>query len=417
MKKIIFYFPYYEECGVPVLFTRMSRWLSDNYGNQYDVYIADYKNGAMARNLTSQHNIHLIKADSKEGVVVNDGDILIMQSFTPYYWPHNLHVSAKAKVFFWTLHYRNLIPSVLPLPGLRELPFNHLWVFKFCLFFYKNLIQGICELVENMDDHKSFYYMDISTRWQTEMHMPIKINEPVDYLPVPTSDYKGSLKSSFTPGNVLHIAWLGRVENEKTNPLVYTMKKCAEYAQSRNQKAVFHIIGYGIDEEMINEMVIENDYFKKTECHTIPFSRLDSFLLKNIDFMFAMGTSALEAAKLGIPTVLLDCTTRTIVKDYVFKFIFEREGYDLTHVMSSRDFEPGNDTFDKCMDTVINNYSDVAKKCRKHFEDKHSLTSVGEKFVKILNEMDFTFDMIDPKVIQQPFLLRLYNKIRGLKIE
>lgn len=412
--KIIFYFPYYEECGVPVLFTRMSRWLAEHYGDEYDVFVGDYKDGAMARNLIKGDKVRLCESGTSDGIFVKNGDILIMQTFNPSYWPSELHIEPKARIFFWTLHYRNLTLSLLPLPGLRELPFNHLWIYKTCTIFYSSMLKRLRMLIEMMMQHNAHYFMDISTEKQTLLHLPINKCLCKDYLPVPASDYNGVLKHKGT-GDVLNLCWLGRVENEKTRPLVYTMLKCSEYAKRNRILIKFIIIGYGDDTSYVDNLSINNDYFTKTKCHTVKFAELDSYLLNNVDFMFAMGTSALEAAKLGIPTVLLDCTTKDMKEGYKYRFLYERVGYDLTHFMDEDDFEEGNNSFELIMESVINSYDEVSEKCRNHFVDKHSLTSVGNKFYEIINKMSFTFDMIDPKTIQQPAILNIYNRLRGLK--
>ena len=57
MTKLYFYFPYMDESGVPMLFLRMSRWVAENFGNEYECYVIDYPNGAMARNLTKEDKV------------------------------------------------------------------------------------------------------------------------------------------------------------------------------------------------------------------------------------------------------------------------------------------------------------------------------------------------------------------------
>jgi len=118
---ICFYFPYLEDSGVPVLFSRMANSIANTYP-AIDVSVIDYMNGAVGRNLKVLSNLKLIVFI--EGIPVSppENSILIMQSLLPYYWPKELILHAKTRLFFWNLHPKNFIPSLLPLPGLRDMP-------------------------------------------------------------------------------------------------------------------------------------------------------------------------------------------------------------------------------------------------------------------------------------------------------
>lgn len=415
MTKILFYFPYQEECGVPVLFLRMSRWLAENHGDEYNVYVCDYADGAMARNLKKDDSVGLYVSGTPEGIFVKDGEILVMQSLCPYYFPKELHLEPKARIFYWTLHFRNLTPSLLPLPGLRDLPYNHLWIYRICSVFYRNLLGRMAAFINDMMTHKAHYFMDISTQQQTEAHVAVRKPCGMEYLPVPASNYDGVLKKQKYNYEVIDACWIGRISYEKTPILVHTLERCSQYAKERKQRIHFHVIGGGDFTDWVDNLLIENDYFTKTKCSPIKFSEIDGFLLENVDIMFAMGTSALESAKLGIPTVLVDytATAKPINGDYKFRYIFERTGYDLGHLIGKADIEKGNKTLEAVFGQLIHNNQEVAMRSRIHFVDNHSLNSVGNKFYNILNKMTYTFDMIDPVVIERPLLLKVYNKLRG----
>ena len=134
MNSLCFYFPYFEDSGVPVLFYRMINSIAQA-NTDFEVSAIDYKNGAIARNLLLLDNIKLI--EFRKGIKLSppEGSVLIMQTFVPYYWPKELDLSANQKIFFWNLHPQNLIPSLIPIPLLRELPMNNFAVYKFMSFF------------------------------------------------------------------------------------------------------------------------------------------------------------------------------------------------------------------------------------------------------------------------------------------
>lgn len=416
MTKIFFYFPYYEECGVPILFLRMSRWLAENHPNEYDVYVCDFADGAMARNIKYNDNVKVALVGTTNGITISDNDILIMQSLVPYYWPKELHIAPKAKIFYWTLHFRNLTPSLLPFPGFRELPFRYRSIYKFCSFFHKKRILGIAEMIQDMMKHNAHYFMDISTQEQCELHIPIRKPVNMDYLPVPASDYLGPYKKYDSNKLIIDACWLGRISYEKTPILIHTLEACSRYAWKHKQKIRFHILGFGEYVDIVEKLELDNEYFTKFPISSIRFDEINKYLLNNIDVMFAMGTSALESAKLKIPTVLVDCTPsmQPIKGDYLFRFIDERRGYDLGHCITTKDIQNGNNSIDNIFAQLRNNYVEIANNSYNHFHEKHSLSSVGTKLYGILQTMNYTFEMINPKTIKRPWLLDKYNMFRGL---
>ena len=69
MTNVYFYFPYMDESGVPMLFLRMSRWLAEHYANDYECFVIDYPDGAMARNLTGEDKVKVLRYDEMRPVL------------------------------------------------------------------------------------------------------------------------------------------------------------------------------------------------------------------------------------------------------------------------------------------------------------------------------------------------------------
>ena len=130
--------------------------------------------------------------------------------------------------------------------------------------------------------------------------------------------------------------------------------------------------------------------------------------------MFAQATSALESAKLGIPTVVTDDSLEDLHGDYIFKMLHERKNYDIGHLVTEKDYEPNNSSFEDIMDKVTFNYNEVSILSREHFVQYHSLTSVGQQFVKDLKKSNYTFDMIDSNIIQPLWTWKLYSRVRRI---
>ena len=181
----------------------------------------------------------------------------------------------------------------------------------------------------------------------------------------------------------------------------------------RNKRQIeMHILGYGNHQEEIDNLGLDNEYYHQRKARPIRFVEINNFLLENIDLMFAQGTSALESAKLGIPTVVTDDFYKDLHGDYVFKMLHERKNYDIGHLVTEKDYKPNNSSFEDIMDKVTLNYNEMSILSREHFVRHHSLTSVGQQFVKALKKSDYTFDMIDSNIIQPLWIWKLYSGIR-----
>ena len=411
-QKVYFYFPYQEESGVPMLFSRVAKWLATHYGDKYEVYVIDYTDGAMARNLKPEDRVSMKEFRDDEDCRIEDDAIIVMQSNNPKLnWEKELKLSPKTKVFWWTLHIRCLAPTLLPSP-FGDMLFTHHWMYKFVSLFYWRFMHDFAHLVDNMMDHGALHFMDEPNWKEAKKHLPIKHQSCDHYLPVPAGDYNGELKSNPCL-NPVKLCWLGRVELEKLPILEYTLKKASEYALKHKRKVEFIILGYGADADYIDNLPVENEWFVKHKIQPIKAADINSFLLENADAMFALATSSLEAAKLGIPTIMLDSTYKPITGDYIYKYITERKGCELTHVIGKDDFEEGNDSFEKIMDGIINRYNEIGKNCRQYFLKNHSLSCVGEQLVKLLDTSTFTYDMMNKRLFKSFLLWNIFMNIRN----
>ena len=141
---------------------------------------------------------------------------------------------------------------------------------------------------------------------------------------------------------------------------------------------------------------------------------LDNFLLREVDLLTAMGTSALEGAKLSIPTLMIDLSYHPVKKGYKYRFLYETINYDLGHFITSADYGDKDDTLRTRLLEVINNYTSCAEKSYNYFMNNHDLSKISSLFLKKVEATTLTFGMIDPAFFRKSIPLRLYNKVRGL---
>ncbi|MCD0471058.1 hypothetical protein [Flavobacterium sp. JAS] len=378
-----------------------------------EISVIDYENGAMARNMISLPNLKLIVFNDNAEVSPPAGSILIMQSFVPYYWPKELKMIGDQKIFFWNLHPQNLIPSLLPVPFLRKLPINNFGVYKFVSIFYNKLFQNLTKYLKLLLETDSICFMDKTNLDFTAKYLFSNI-EKKEYLPVPASPTEINNLKIFSKEEI-HIGWVGRLCDFKSYILVYTINKLSEISsQFNNTQFVYHIVGDGPFLNYIKENIKVCDKVSVVFHGSLPHDKLDYFINDKFDIVTAMGTSALEGAKLGKPTILLDFTFKKIKKDYVFREIYNTVGFDLAHLITNKDYKKGNDSLLNILNNIILNYPESSQKAKEYFTDNHNIESVKNLFVEKTMQTKLVFSMIDSSIMEKGRLLKIYNRIRKL---
>ena len=118
----------------------------------------------------------------------------------------------------------------------------------------------------------------------------------------------------------------------------------------------------------------------------IEANQLDNYLINNCSILFAMGTAALEGAKLGIPTVLLDISYKKISKEYNYRWLYERDGMTLGENIN----EVSAESLDiNSLELKINQYFEefekVSEKTLEYFNTNHNLENTCSKLLKKIN--------------------------------
>lgn len=415
LKSLCFYFPYHEDSGVPVLFYRLANSIARE-NPSIEVYLIDYENGAMARNISQLDNITLITYKIGHKVLVPKNSVLIMQSLIPYYWAEDLKLRPNQNILFWNLHPLNLYPSLLPFPLLRELLRNNFWIYKLVSNFYQPLFIQLRNFVKLLLENESLVFMDKTNLDTTSKYLFLNIPKQ-QYLPVPAVHKRTDVISNktFLENNTINIGWIGRLCDFKSYILVYTINKLSEIAYRFNNKQfVYHIVGEGPYLEYIKANIKVSSTVSVVFHGSISHEKLDSFIDTNFDILTAMGTSALEGAKLGKPTILLDFIYKKVKKDYKFRMLYDTEGFDLAHLITEYDYESNNDSLFKIMNDIILDYNLHSTRSLEYFKLNHSIETTSQLLLQKATDSKLTFSMIDPSILKKGFLLRVYNKIRKL---
>lgn len=136
------------------------------------------------------------------------------------------------------------------------------------------------------------------------------------------------------PANVLRLGWVGRVDMDfkfyALERVISDIRSLREGVLKRYNKIVFYIVGNG---DAIDALKIFTSSDSSMEYHLIPSIDKDSlsgFIRENVDLMFAMGTSSLEAAKNKVPTVVVPPRARRDDSQVPpYRWVSESKGYSL----------------------------------------------------------------------------------------
>ncbi len=412
--KICFYFPYHEVSGVPVLFFRMANELAV-LNKLIQIYVIDYADGAMARNLISTSNIKLLSFEDGVSISPPEDAILVMQSILPYSMRPELTILPKTKLIFWNLHPDCLVPSLIPLPYLRSLQNKNFELYSLLAkTLYRSLIRNLREFTEQAIAKKALWFMDQSNLDKTRKYLFKNISD-VDFVPVPALGSK-LIKSKVLPEkDTLNFTWVGRLCDFKSYILMYTIKKLSSLAFAQKKNIRFSIIGEGPFKKEISDLNVDHEWFSLEILGSLKPDALDNYLLENTDVLTGMGTSALEGAKLGIPTILLDISYYPVKGDYKFRWLHESKIFDLAHDITQFDLKKGNLSLHNMLNDLHSNYQALSTKALEYFLQNHEMKIVLDKFILKVKETEMKFSDINPALLNKSLVRKTYDILRGLK--
>lgn len=270
-KIIVFFFPWEEVSGGPYYLIRMANELAKD--DAYEVYYTDYKK-ALTDKLRSDRVKKLVYSDSFELDIKKPITLI-----TPIYWAYRIpFMNPRSKILFFNWHY-------CCIPVLQN-----------CWGINQSDMHNFLSLVQKND---ACFFGDY-THWLGQNTKDIIFNRRYVPIVIPKRDMQAD--GEIVEQGIVNIGLLGRLVVDK----VYSMIDVINHIPKRHQfkKIRIHVIGDGPEKKLLEALALPHD----TEIEfagTLSQKQLTKYLSKKVDVLFAMGTSALEAAVLHIPTVII----------------------------------------------------------------------------------------------------------------
>lgn len=301
MKKIVFFFPWKEVSGGPYYLCRMADALAGT--GQYDVYYIDYYN-SLSDDLLNDFRVRKIPyfGRPKEMEIFCDEPIVMI---TPIYWVHvipKLHPESKLVLINW---HNECIPVLKKNWNPLEEDF-----------------QQFLRLVADTD---SMSCMDLSTYYRSN-EFGVQFQER--YIPIVTPERKVLAKPELVSENEVNIAIFGRLCLDKVYAAVDVLDHIAKL--KRKEQINVHVIGSGhnADEENILFCHYYPNNIKLIRYGTLELEKALKVISEKADIVFAMGTSALDGASVGVPTVVVPNEIKPFSCDK-YVFLHQSRGYML----------------------------------------------------------------------------------------
>ena len=298
MSTITFVYPSRILGGAELLFLRLGKTLVEQ--GQSVAYV-DYEDGYCAQQIKEQRlPIQLIVKGKGAAKKIPPG-IIIMPISSFFRYPRLARLNESHRLLFWTLHPNNLHDVCLTRP-LSQLPRLYRWILQQSLSHYlcrliaanALLVMDKTNAVRNLSiaglqpDFNSLTALPIAT--ELPDRLPDRLSAPVE---------RKSLK----------LLWLGRLADGKGSVLARFIESLNQVLENNPRGIELTIVGDGAEKPLVKEAV---EYLHRTQEISINWqsriepNELSHFVAQRTHLGLAMGTSAMDLAKLGIPTLYLE---------------------------------------------------------------------------------------------------------------
>lgn len=404
MIRIIFVFPYRGQGGVPVVFAQLANYLSTQ--KLAICYIVDYADGLLS-SLVDKSVISLCYSDH---YILNlPGDsYVVMQAMTPWSIFPRISIHSSSKIFFWSLN-----PGNFAL--FTSKPLSRILAFlpsRFTSILFNSLYEQLRLFIELLVSHNSLAFMDNTCLDSVSKFSGINPTKS-PLLAVPFSD---SNNTTFTIKPLkpylnlpLNVTWIGRVEDFKTFSLISFAYQLNDLALTNSLNVSLCVIGTGSDILMVTSTLNSLPYLDVTFIPNVDFNVLPEFLLSFTHVVYAMGTSALLAASLGLPTILAPLVYTKKVVSLRFNWIHDYDGFTLGEI-SDQNRQHHMRDLNSIYQELLSDFDALSSESALYVHRHHNISIISSHFLSLLASSSLEYD--NPtltKLIYKPFLYKVYN--------
>ena len=348
-KDICFFLPSNTLGGCEMLFIRIANYLAQNTHKKIS-YI-DYSNGIASKLIVD--DVHFIQYSNS--CITFNNDVVVVAPVT-LASELDLITGKNVQFLFWNLHPRNIEWLQLR-SGLK-----------------RNKIHDFIRKIINANGL-------ISMDFATNETVRVFTNKNTDIVPVVLDNVNFKIKTSLINEDEINIGWCSRLDEDKIYSLLNLMENFKNYKTLK--KKVLHIIGSGNSEALI-DFEYYSKFFKIIRKGTIQPSELPLYLSSNIDCLFSMGTSLLEASKIATPSVMCFLYSELTCENS-FVFSYKLKDYTLGCTSDTDCIKNDMQPLENILDSLIQDINKCSISCREHFANNFLIDNQINNFIYCIN--------------------------------
>lgn len=294
--------------GTNQLLDRLKNWLSKK---NFEVY--EYCDGNDFSSLPSTIDLAIIPSSSigdlyrlkKNNIIVKRFVIWILGSgslMDSYYNERNKHILNKLFKWFLIKESNDMLQCLCR---------NDSIIFTDIVGMYNTFKYNSCKYMEYIKkDDKIIFPVAVKTNnISTKMQLSLNLDNHEN--------------------NVVRIAWIGRVSSDfkeiSIKRMIYDIDR---WMQINKRRIILTIVGDGDAFERVR--IYANKFNINIKfIHYIDYNSLENYIVHNVDLLIAMGTSALDGARCGCPTIIITAAREDEFDKVYYRWIFESVGYSL----------------------------------------------------------------------------------------
>ncbi|HEV2613531.1 MAG TPA: glycosyltransferase [Gammaproteobacteria bacterium] len=384
----LFYMPSRIVGGYEFLFMRLATFLADEMGCA--VQYIDYPDGFVKNQLsnTNTNVAFLNHADNHTSLDLKKPVNLIVPITMLFEAPTLINPDSKS--IFWYAH-----PLSLKWLGYRSgLPQKHV---NHCL--------------ADLAASDSVCFMDWACWDSSKTTSRVTFKE--NYLPVFTTEKNCTPADSniaIINKTEINIGWLGRLDSDKIFSLINVLDNF--YRLESDKKKNIHIIGNGESKHLIDVKKYA-DKINLIFTSTLIHDELYAYLVKNIDVLFSMGISTLEAASLKIPSVLTFLSETSMDTDN-FVWIFNTKKYTLGYYQAQlKRAGVQTNSFSQIIEEIYSNNKKrpLGLESYDYFRKSHHIETVAIKLISVILKANLSVSL--KRSLYLKILSTLYSTTPG----
>lgn len=376
LKKVAFFFPSHTIGGVEFLYTRIAINLN-KIG--HEIEIIDYSDGILYSNL--QKKLKILKfIEYKKGEKFKATSDVCITSLK--YLPiANEILPEGIKLIFWDEHPFNLVHFLRYTRLLKF--FGHGFFISLSKILNNKRLSYVENILRKAVEKNGIAFMCKDNYMLNMQYFGMK--DLPYYIPIPIIEKK-SRKEKRLSNDIIRCSYLGRLDSDKYMHCLELMKDVIKYNNNNKIKLELHIIGDGNRYDKIKLLAEKYpDFFVLKGI--ITNENLDDYLNTNIDLCFAIGTSALESAALGIPTVFMRGLDSSLKNNYLW--VFDAMFYELS--LQRYHYNEKRETvflLHKIILMLRTDNSVLGVKCKNYVEQNHSMGFVIKQLSNLIDNTD-----------------------------